>query len=145
MNLKAWPRRADYNLWSRFLTVDAHIEARDLQHLLAGSKSFHKREEVETLRAGLAAIEWPDDELSVFATLKGSLFAIRDEVLLRFRHEFGALHPFQAERESSERSHQPSRGRAGSRGEPADRIGSLTRKFRLLALMRRRDRDRRRT
>jgi len=34
---------------------------------------------VETLRAGLAAIEWPDDELSVFATLKGSLFAIRDE------------------------------------------------------------------
>jgi ATP-dependent helicase/nuclease subunit A len=69
------------------------LEARDLPHLLAGSKSFHKREEVETLRAGLAAIEWPDDELSVFATLKGSLFAIRDEVLLRYRHQFGRLHP----------------------------------------------------
>jgi ATP-dependent helicase/nuclease subunit A len=67
------------------------LEARGLPHLLAGSKSFHRREEVETLRAGLAAIEWPDDELSVFATLKGSLFAIRDEVLLRYRHEHGRL------------------------------------------------------
>jgi ATP-dependent helicase/nuclease subunit A len=70
------------------------LEARGLPHLLAGSKSFHRREEVETLRAGLAAIEWPDDELSVFATLKGSLFAIRDEVLLRYRHERQRLHPF---------------------------------------------------
>jgi ATP-dependent exoDNAse (exonuclease V) beta subunit len=69
------------------------LEARGLPHLLAGSKSFHRREEVETLRAGLAAIEWPDDELSVFATLKGSLFAIRDEVLLRYRHQYGRLHP----------------------------------------------------
>ena len=39
-------------------------------------------------------IEWPDDELSVFATLKGSLFAIDDEALLEFRHRFGAFHPF---------------------------------------------------
>jgi ATP-dependent helicase/nuclease subunit A len=70
------------------------LEGRGLSHLLAGSKSFHRREEVETLRAGLAAIEWPDDELSVFATLKGSLFAIRDEVLLRYRHEKKGLHPF---------------------------------------------------
>jgi ATP-dependent helicase/nuclease subunit A len=72
------------------------LEDRGLPHLLAGSKSFHRREEVETLRAGLAAIEWPDDELSVFATLKGSLFAIRDELLLRYRHKFTRLHPFHA-------------------------------------------------
>ena len=58
------------------------LEARNVDHLLAGSKSFHQREEVETLRAALTAIEWPDDELSVFATLKGSLFAIPDEMLL---------------------------------------------------------------
>jgi ATP-dependent exoDNAse (exonuclease V) beta subunit len=43
------------------------LEARGIPHLLAGSKSFHRREEVETLRAALTAIEWPDDELSVFA------------------------------------------------------------------------------
>jgi hypothetical protein len=52
--------------------VDA-IEARGIPHLLVGGKAFHGREEVETSRAALAAIEWPDDELSVFASLKGSL------------------------------------------------------------------------
>ncbi len=70
------------------------LEARSIPHLLAGSRSFHKREEIETMRAALTAIEWPDDELSVFATLKGSLFAIPDEVLLRYRHQHGRLHPF---------------------------------------------------
>ena len=44
--------------------------------------------------AALAAIEWPDDELSVFATLKGTLFAIGDEELLEYRHRFGHFHPF---------------------------------------------------
>jgi ATP-dependent exoDNAse (exonuclease V) beta subunit len=70
------------------------LEARSVDHLLAGSKSFHHREEVETLRAALTAIEWPDDELSVFATLKGSLFAIPDEVLLVHKHKRGRLHPY---------------------------------------------------
>lgn len=70
------------------------LENRGITHVLVGARSFHQREEVETLRAALAAIEWPDDELSVFATLKGSLFAISDETLLRFRHEVGRLHPF---------------------------------------------------
>lgn len=70
------------------------LEVRGIPHLLVGSKSFHKREEVETLRAALTAIEWPDDELSVYATLRGSLFAIRDGTLLRFRREIGHLHPF---------------------------------------------------
>jgi ATP-dependent helicase/nuclease subunit A len=82
--------------WGQDLTRDyvRGFEARGIPHLLVGSKSFHKREEVETLRAALAAIEWPDDELAVFAALKGSLFAVPDSSLLRFRHEIGALHPF---------------------------------------------------
>jgi ATP-dependent exoDNAse (exonuclease V) beta subunit len=70
------------------------LEARDLPHLLGASRSFHKREEVETVRAALNAIEWPDDELSVFTTLKGSLFAVTDELLLRYRHRVGHLRPF---------------------------------------------------
>jgi ATP-dependent helicase/nuclease subunit A len=70
------------------------LEARGIPHLLVGSKSFYHREEVETVRAALAAIEWPDDELSVFGTLRGSLFAIPDNLLLRFRFEAGRLHPF---------------------------------------------------
>jgi ATP-dependent helicase/nuclease subunit A len=70
------------------------LESRNVAHVLAGSRSFHHREEVETLRVALTAIEWPDDELSVFATLKGSLFAIPDEALLLYRHRHGPLHPF---------------------------------------------------
>ena len=75
------------------------MEARGVPHLLVGGKSFHGREEVETVRAALAAIEWPDDELSVFATLKGSLFAIDDAHLLEFRHRFHVLHPFRVPKE----------------------------------------------
>jgi ATP-dependent exoDNAse (exonuclease V) beta subunit len=75
------------------------IEARGIPHLLVGGKAFHGREEVETVRAALAAIEWPDDELSVFAALKGSLFAIDDEHLLEFRHRFGTFHPFRIPKE----------------------------------------------
>ena len=70
------------------------LEARGVPHLLSGGRTFHQREEVETVRAALTAIEWPDDELSVFATLKGSLFAVPDSLLLRFRCEVGGLHPF---------------------------------------------------
>jgi ATP-dependent helicase/nuclease subunit A len=70
------------------------LEARGIPHLLVGSKSFYHRPEVETVRVALAAIEWPDDELSVFGALHGSLFAIPDDLLLRFRFEAGRLHPF---------------------------------------------------
>jgi ATP-dependent exoDNAse (exonuclease V) beta subunit len=70
------------------------LEARGIPHLLVGGRSFHNRAEIETLRAALAAIEWPDDELSVFATLRGTLFAIGDEELLEYRHRFGSFHPF---------------------------------------------------
>ena len=70
------------------------LEARGLAHLLVGSKSFHSREEVETVRAALNAIEWPDDELSVFATLHGSLFALNDETLFNFRQAYGRWFPF---------------------------------------------------
>lgn len=72
------------------------LEARNLPHLLVGGRSFHDREEVQSIRAALAAIEWPDDELSVFATLRGSLFAIRDDLLLEYRHLHGRFHPFRA-------------------------------------------------
>ncbi|MGH9240389.1 MAG: UvrD-helicase domain-containing protein [Vicinamibacterales bacterium] len=74
--------------------VDA-LEARGINHLLVGGRAFHGREEIETLRAALAAVEWPDDQLSVFATLRGALFAIGDEELLEYRHRFAkAFHPF---------------------------------------------------
>jgi len=73
------------------------LEARAIPHLLVGGRSFHVREEVETMRAALAAIEWPDDELAVFATLRGSLFAIGDEELLLYRQAYRHLQPFRVD------------------------------------------------
>ena len=80
------------------------LEARGIAHVLVGGRAFHEREEVEALRAALTAIEWPDDELSVFATLRGPFFAIGDEELLEWAHRFGrksgerfsrgSFHPF---------------------------------------------------
>jgi ATP-dependent exoDNAse (exonuclease V) beta subunit len=70
------------------------LEARAVRHLLVGGRAFHDREEIETLRAALMAIEWPDDQLSVFATLRGALFAIGDEELLEYHHLCDSFHPF---------------------------------------------------
>ncbi len=60
------------------------LEVRNIPHVLWGARSFHQREEVETLRAALNAIEWLDDDLSLYATLRGSLFAIPDNLLLQY-------------------------------------------------------------
>ena len=86
--------------WGRDVTrgyVDA-LEARGLRHLLVGGRSFHERDEVAAMRTVLTAIEWPDDELSVFAALRGTLFAVDDETLLAYRHRFGRFHPFRVPR-----------------------------------------------
>ena len=63
------------------------LEARRIQHALVGGRSFHDREEVMALRNAITAIEWPDDELKVFATLRGPFFALSDEALLAFRQQ----------------------------------------------------------
>jgi ATP-dependent exoDNAse (exonuclease V) beta subunit len=69
------------------------LEARHVPHVLVGGRSFHAREEVMAIRNALLAIEWPDDELSVYATLRGPFFAVSDDALLAFRHEHGRLLP----------------------------------------------------
>jgi ATP-dependent helicase/nuclease subunit A len=65
------------------------LEARRIPHVLVGGRSFHTREEVVALRNALSAIEWPEDELSVFATMRGPFFALGDDALLAFRHQTG--------------------------------------------------------
>jgi len=45
------------------------------------------------IRNAMTAIEWPDDALSVFATLRGPLFALTDDQLLAFKGRCGSLHP----------------------------------------------------
>jgi ATP-dependent exoDNAse (exonuclease V) beta subunit len=69
------------------------LEGHRIPHVLVGGRSFHDCEEVIALRNALAAIEWPDDELSMFATLRGPFFALNDEILLAFRQEVEDLKP----------------------------------------------------
>jgi ATP-dependent exoDNAse (exonuclease V) beta subunit len=66
------------------------LEGQRIPHVLVGGRSFHDREEIIALRNALTAIEWPDDELKVFATLRGPFFAIGDEALLVFRQQIGS-------------------------------------------------------
>ena len=69
--------------------MSARLKSRRIPHVLVGGRSFHDREEIIALRNALTAIEWPDDELKVFATLRGPFFAIGDEALLVFRQQVG--------------------------------------------------------
>jgi len=70
------------------------LEARHLPHVLVKGGSFNEREEVIAIRNLLGAIERPDDELMVFAALRGPVFALSDAALLEFRMTVGGLHPF---------------------------------------------------
>jgi ATP-dependent exoDNAse (exonuclease V) beta subunit len=69
------------------------LEQRGIPHVLIGSKSFHHREEVVAIRAALAAIEWPEDSLSIYATLRGPFFSFSDAELFEYRITY-SLHPF---------------------------------------------------
>jgi ATP-dependent exoDNAse (exonuclease V) beta subunit len=70
------------------------LEARHVPHVLVKGSSFQEREEIETMRNALNAIERCDDELSVYATLRGPLFSFSDGELLAFKELIGSLHPF---------------------------------------------------
>jgi ATP-dependent helicase/nuclease subunit A len=66
------------------------LEARRLPHVLVGGRSFHDREEILALRNALTAIEWPDDELRVYATLRGPFVALSDDTLFSYRQTLNA-------------------------------------------------------
>jgi ATP-dependent helicase/nuclease subunit A len=70
------------------------LESYRIPHLLVGGSSFHSREEIESIRNAMTAVEWPDDDLAVFATLRGPLFAFTDSQLLSYRSLCSTLHPF---------------------------------------------------
>jgi ATP-dependent exoDNAse (exonuclease V) beta subunit len=70
------------------------LEARRIPHVLVGGRGYGEREEIEAIRNALTAIEWPEDEFSVYATLRGPLFSLSDAQLLVWRHGTGTFHPF---------------------------------------------------
>ncbi len=78
------------------------LASRDIPHVLFGGRSFYEREEIAALRQVMNAIEWPDDELAVYATLRGPFLGCDDATLLGFRkkvrehvdREQHSFHPF---------------------------------------------------
>jgi ATP-dependent exoDNAse (exonuclease V) beta subunit len=69
------------------------LEARQIPHVLVGGRSFYDREEVRALTNALTAIEWPEDELSVYATLRGPFFGLGDDALLLAKQTWKHLDP----------------------------------------------------
>ena len=82
--------------FGRLLTqpFEVALSARGIDTILMGARTLNDRDEVETLLTALSAIEWPTDELSVYGTLRGSLFAFSDEDLYQCRKLYGPLHPY---------------------------------------------------
>ena len=85
--------------WNKAKTTGfvSALEQRGVPHVLVGGRSFHEREEVAAMRSALIAIERPEDELHVFATLRGPLFAVGDDALVAWRGEVGRVHPLRPE------------------------------------------------
>ena len=71
-----------------------------IPHSLAAVQTYTGSAELSFLRAALTAVEFPEDELSVYATLRGPLFAIPDQDLFLFRerHPETRLRPARARR-----------------------------------------------
>lgn len=104
------------------------LEKRGVPHVLVGGHSFFTRPEVLALRNALTAVEWPDDELAAYATLKGPLFGLNDDALLVYRHARGRLAPLAALAAASASGPAPDDpdGAAGAFGAAADpRVGEV--------------------
>ncbi|MFT5432553.1 MAG: ATP-dependent helicase/nuclease subunit A, partial [Myxococcota bacterium] len=84
-----------FQSFGRDVTRDyvAHLEQGGIPHVLVGGHGFHGRDEVLAVRNALTAIEWPTDQLSVFATLRGPLFAVGDDALMAYSDHHRTLNP----------------------------------------------------
>ncbi|MBS2040873.1 UvrD-helicase domain-containing protein [bacterium] len=79
------------------------LDARGIAHLSLSGRGLHQREEVAVLRTALEAVEWPQDRLSVFATLRGPLFGLDEPLLSPYWEKHGHFDPLQAK----ESEHDP--------------------------------------
>ncbi len=72
------------------------LAARGIPSSLYASRALKGRPEVAAVLNALAAVEWPDDEYSVYATLRGPLVALEDGLLLAYRDTRGHFDPLRA-------------------------------------------------
>ena len=99
----------------RKLVPQAYADAlreRGIPHSLGAVESYVGSAEISCLRAALTAIEFPEDELSVYATLRGPLFSIPDQDLFLFRerHPDIRLRPALARRLELDQAAAPADG-----------------------------------
>lgn len=78
------------------------LDARSIAHLSLSGRGLHQREEVAAVRTALEAIEWPQDRLSVFATLRGPLFGMDEPLLDAYFGRHKHFDPLQAPEEEDE-------------------------------------------
>ncbi len=85
------------------------LRDREIPHSLSAIESYVGSPEISFLRTALFAIEHPDDEVAVYATLRGPLFAIPDEELFLYRERQGreSLRPAWAAQKGSEAAVSP--------------------------------------
>lgn len=69
------------------------LERHGVAHAFVAPEAFFEREVVVGASALLAAIEWPEDGLSVYATLRGPFLGISDADLLGYQASVGPLSP----------------------------------------------------
>lgn len=69
------------------------LQQRDIPQALAAIPSYTGSAEIRAMRAALTAVEFPDDELQVYAALRGPLFAFSDEELFLYRERGQRLCP----------------------------------------------------
>ncbi len=72
------------------------LHDRGIPHSLNAVRTYIGSAELTFLRAALTAVEFPQDELSVYATLRGPLFSFADQDLFRFVRTHGRLRPDRA-------------------------------------------------
>jgi ATP-dependent exoDNAse (exonuclease V) beta subunit len=78
---------------NRTTVVSEALSARGIPHIALGGVGLGERAEAHALVTALSAIEDPRDALLVYATLKGLLFGLSDELLLGWHLRFGGLRP----------------------------------------------------
>jgi ATP-dependent helicase/nuclease subunit A len=78
---------------NRTTVVSEALSARGIPHIALGGVGLGERAEAHALVTALSAIEDPRDALLVYATLKGLLFGLSDELLLGWHVRFGGLRP----------------------------------------------------
>ncbi len=85
------------------------LRDREIPHALAAVESHVGSPEISFLRAALTAVEFPDDEVAVYATLRGPLFGFPDQELFLFRERRGrtGLAPSRAARAKREEGAPP--------------------------------------